>query len=129
MKSGGMGLPLMTKSGNRYIAHVLPLTSGARLNAGISYSATAAVFVRDAAIDVVSTINAAAKLYGLTPSEERVLRGVIEVGGVPAIASMLGSSVSTVKTHLEHIFKKTGASRQADLIRLIAGIESAARAS
>ncbi len=129
MKSGGMGLPLMMKSGNRYIAHVLPLTSGARLNAGISYSATAAVFVRDAAIDVVSTINAAVKLYGLTPSEERVLRGVIEVGGVPAIASMLGSSVSTVKTHLEHIFKKTGASRQADLIRLIAGFESAARAS
>ena len=129
MKSGGMGLPLMTKSGNRYIAHVLPLTSGARLNAGISYSATAAVFVRDAAIDVVSTVNATVKLYGLTPSEERVLRGVIEVGGVPAIASMLGSSVSTVKTHLEHIFKKTGASGQADLVRLIAGFESAARTS
>jgi len=30
----------------------------------------------------------------------------VAVGGVPAIASMLGSSVSTVKTHLEHIFKR-----------------------
>jgi DNA-binding CsgD family transcriptional regulator/PAS domain-containing protein len=129
MKSGGMALPLVTNSGNRYIAHALPLTSGARLDAGISYSASAAVFVREATIDVPATINTAGKLYGLTPAEERVLRGVIEVGGVPAIASMLGSSVSTVKTHLEHIFKKTGASGQADLVRLIAGFESAARTS
>jgi len=79
------------------------------LDTGLSYSAAAAVFMREAAIDVPATTNTAAKLYGLRRGG-RVLRGLIEVGGVPAIASMLGSSVSTVKTHLEHIFEKLGAS-------------------
>ena len=34
---------------------------------------------------------------------------------------MLGISEATVKTHLHHVFEKTGTGRQADLIKLIAG--------
>ncbi|MFX9138885.1 helix-turn-helix transcriptional regulator, partial [Acinetobacter baumannii] len=34
------------------------------------------------------------------------------------IAAMLGISVSTVKTHLIHVFDKTGCRRQVDLVRL-----------
>jgi DNA-binding CsgD family transcriptional regulator len=127
MEAGGMALPLMTSSGRRFIAHVLPLTSGARRDAGSHYSAVAALFIREASVDVPAAISAAALLYGLTPAEERVLRGIIEVGGIPAVATMLGASASTVKTHLEHVFKKTGTSRQAELVRLIAGFDSPAR--
>ncbi len=127
MDAGGMALPLMTASGRRFIAHVLPLTSGARACRRRDYSAVAALFVREASIDVSAAINAAALLYGLTPAEEKVLRGVIEVGGVTEVASMLGTAKSTVKTHLEHVFKKTGTSRQAELVRLIAGFDSPAR--
>lgn len=35
---------------------------------------------------------------------------------------MLGISQATVKTHLERIFGKTGTARQADLVKLIAGL-------
>jgi DNA-binding CsgD family transcriptional regulator len=35
---------------------------------------------------------------------------------------MLGVSQATVKTHLNNIFRKTGATRQSELIKLVAGI-------
>jgi DNA-binding NarL/FixJ family response regulator len=57
----------------------------------------------------------------------RVLRAMIEVGGVEPVAAVLGASRSTVKTHLEHLFEKTGTGRQAELVKLIAGFESPVR--
>jgi len=43
---------------------------------------------------------------------------------VPEVAPALGISETTVKTHLQRIFDKTGSSRQADLIKLVAGYMS-----
>ena len=61
--------------------------------------------------------------YKLTPGELRVLHAVVEVGGgVRAIADALGISQATVKTHLHHVFQKTGARRQIDLVKLVTGI-------
>jgi DNA-binding CsgD family transcriptional regulator len=40
------------------------------------------------------------------------------------IADKLGIAITTVRTHLAHIFDKTGTSRQADLIRLSAKFSS-----
>jgi DNA-binding NarL/FixJ family response regulator len=54
--------------------------------------------------------------YGL-----RVLLAVVEVGGIPEIAPMLGISEATAKTHLKHVFEKTGVNRQADLVKVVAG--------
>jgi DNA-binding CsgD family transcriptional regulator len=51
----------------------------------------------------------------------RVLATVLEQGGgVRELAERLGISLATVKTHLNHIFAKTGTRRQADLLRLAA---------
>ena len=61
-----------------------------------------------------------AELYKLTPSELRVLRAVLETGGVRAIADALGISQATVKTHLHHLFQKTGTKGQMDLVKLVA---------
>jgi DNA-binding CsgD family transcriptional regulator len=65
-----------------------------------------------------------AKQCRLTPSELRVLRALIETGGVPAIADALGISRATVRTHLHHLFQKTGAKRQIDLVKLVVGAGS-----
>jgi DNA-binding CsgD family transcriptional regulator len=126
--TSGIALPISTEGGH-FIAHVLPLTAGTRKQAGQYHLAAAALFVRRAEIDVPAAINAAARLYGLTPAEERVLRAVIEVGGVEPVAAMLGTSRSTVKTHLEHLFEKTGTGRQAELVKLIAGFYSPVRSA
>jgi DNA-binding CsgD family transcriptional regulator len=49
-----------------------------------------------------------------------VLAAVTQIGGNAALATQLGISKATVKTHLNHLFAKTGAKRQADLLRLLA---------
>jgi DNA-binding CsgD family transcriptional regulator len=41
--------------------------------------------------------------------------------GGPETAETLGVGEATVKTHLHRVFGKTGAARQADLVKLVAG--------
>jgi DNA-binding CsgD family transcriptional regulator len=116
----GIAIPLAARTGERYVAHVLPLTSGARRKAGVSYSATAAMFIRKAALDLPSPPEAVATQFKLTPAEVRVLFAIVEIGGVPEVAPVLGISEQTVKSHLHRIYEKTATKRQADLVKLIA---------
>jgi DNA-binding CsgD family transcriptional regulator len=120
----GVALPLTAPHGERYVAHVLPLTSGARRRAGIVHSAVAALFVRKAALDLPHPLEAIASAFKLTPAEMRVLMMIVQVGGVPEVAPVLGISETTVKTHLQRVFAKTGTSRQADIVKLVAGYMS-----
>lgn len=119
--SKGIAVPLIACDGENYVAHILPLTSGARRRAGIVYAAAAAVFVRKAALEAPSAPETIAKAYKLTPTELRVLLAIVEVGGVPEVAVALGVAESTIKTHVGRLFEKTGAGRQADLVKLVAG--------
>jgi DNA-binding CsgD family transcriptional regulator len=120
----GIDLPLRAQDGTRYVAHVLPLTSGARRLAGTAYSAVAALFVRKSAIEVPSPPEVIARAYRLTPTELRVLLAIVEVGGVPEVAVALGVAESTIKTHLGHLFEKTSVTRQADLVKIVAGFST-----
>jgi DNA-binding CsgD family transcriptional regulator len=43
---------------------------------------------------------------------------------VPDVAAKLDVSETTIKTHLGRLFAKTGTSRQADLVKLVAGFSS-----
>jgi DNA-binding CsgD family transcriptional regulator len=117
----GGAVPLTGRDGEHYVAHVLSLTAGARRQVGADDSAVAAVFVQKASLDMPCPQQAIAKLYKLTPTELRVLSGIVQVGGVPDVAEVMGISVSTVKTHLRRLFAKTGTDRQADLVKLVAG--------
>jgi DNA-binding CsgD family transcriptional regulator/PAS domain-containing protein len=117
----GIALPLRAQDGSHYVMHVLPLTSGARRLAGIAYSATAALFIRKVATEAPSAPETIARAYHLTPTELRVLLAIVEVGGVPEVAVALGIAESTVKTHLGNLVLKTGAGRQADLVKIAAG--------
>lgn len=47
---------------------------------------------------------------------------IVEIGGVPEVAHMLGISQATVKTYLQRVFGKTNTARQADLVELVAGL-------
>jgi DNA-binding CsgD family transcriptional regulator len=116
----GIAIPLMALDGEHHVAHVLPLTSGARRRAGSTYAAAAAVFVHKAAVDTPSPQEVIGKLYKLTPTELRVLLAIVEVGGVPEVADALGVAVSTVRTHLGRLFEKTNTKRQVDLVKLVA---------
>jgi DNA-binding CsgD family transcriptional regulator len=121
----GIAIALASEDRARYIADVLPLTSGARREAGRAHGAAVAVFVRKAALDMRSALESIAQAYKLTARELSVLMGIVEVGGVPEVAAVLGLSEATVKTYLRTVFRKTGASRQAELVKLVAGFASA----
>jgi DNA-binding CsgD family transcriptional regulator/PAS domain-containing protein len=117
----GIAVPLIGKDGERYIAHALPLTSGARRSAGIVNTAAVALFVRKATLAVSSAPQAIGSAFKLTPTELRVLLAIVEVGGIPEVAAAFGIADTTVRTHVSRLFEKTGTSRQADLVKLVAG--------
>lgn len=123
LDAGGIVLGSAGAEDGHFVAQVLPLGSGARREVGLAAGAVAALFVRKAGIDLARAVDAAAKLYGLTPAEARVLQGVMQTRGVAAASGRLKISASAVKRHLEHVFVKTGCKRQADLAKLIAGFD------
>jgi len=43
---------------------------------------------------------------------------------VPQVATALGVSEATVRTHVARLFDKTGTSRQADLVKVVAGFSN-----
>jgi DNA-binding CsgD family transcriptional regulator len=118
----GVAVPLTGSSDERWFAHVLPLTSGRRQEAGQASAAVAAVFIRKSAPNAPPPLEAIAELYKFTAGEVRVLEAMLRVNGVQAIADMLGVAPGTVKTHLHNVFRKTGTKRQADLVKLVAGL-------
>ncbi|MCJ2058184.1 LuxR C-terminal-related transcriptional regulator [Methylobacterium sp. J-048] len=120
MKACPPSIVLTNKQRERYLVHVLPLSSGARQTGSLGDRAQAAVFVRKTEVPITSGIEVLAKLHGLTASEARVLQAAVALGSVAEIASSLGVGVATVKTHLASLFAKTGTHRRSELVSAVA---------
>jgi DNA-binding CsgD family transcriptional regulator/PAS domain-containing protein len=116
----GIAVPLSGQNGERYVAHALPLTSGARRCAAITHAA-AALFIRKTAPAAAARPAVIGTAFKLTPTELRVLLAIVELGSVPEVAAALGVAHTTVRTHVGRLFEKTGARRQADLVKLVTG--------
>ena len=59
-------------------------------------------------------------LYRLTPAEAAVAMAIARGEGLQAAGDELDISLTTARTHLQHVFEKTETRRQAELVRLIA---------
>lgn len=112
---------VLSLNGDRYMLHMMPVQSLMRTHSAVPGKAVAALFVRRVEMDGRSCAELVARMFELTPAEMRVLLAIVNGGGVPETAKALGVAETTVKTHLQRILAKTGASRQADLVRLTAG--------
>ena len=97
-------------------AHVLPLT-GSDFRTRLQPAAVAAVFIGTPP-DEQEGADTVAAAFGLTPAEARVLANLFAGRTLAETAVMLRIGRTTAKTHLEHIFLKTGVTRQAELMRL-----------
>jgi DNA-binding CsgD family transcriptional regulator len=116
---------LLTAQGREcYVAHVLPLAAAARRRAGAPGKVAAAVFVRRATLEIPSSPDVIRRAYQLTPTELRVLLAIVNIGGIPEVATALGVAGTTIKTHVGRLFEKTGAGRQADLVKVVAGFST-----
>lgn len=113
--SGLESLPLKLRSGEPAVAYVLPLnvTGGNRPS---GHGSTVAL-VLCSAHDGRAPVHALASLYGLTDAESRVLMHISHGRNRAQTATELQVADSTVKSHLEHIFEKTGMTSQAELMK------------
>ena len=59
------------------------------------------------------------QVYNLTPAESRVISKLLDNPDIESTANALHISVSTVRTHLKHIFRKTQTNRQSTLFHKI----------
>lgn len=117
---GALSVTHCTKSGERMTVHVLPLAAGTRRAATAPSSAAAAILVSRETWDLPRRLQLAARLYALTPAESRVVSVLLTGCTVGGAARVLGIKEATVKTHLQHVFDKTGTRRQIDLAQRIA---------
>ena len=113
----GIGIPIPQSGGDPLVIHVLPLRRS-RVRSGLIQRAVAVLFVASASAPPRLPHDALIQLYDLTPAEVRVFELICEGQTPAAISALLGIAVSTVKTHLFHVFEKTGCRRQTDLVRL-----------
>jgi DNA-binding CsgD family transcriptional regulator len=57
--------------------------------------------------------------YALTPAEARVAVGIGQAYSPADVAGQLAIAIGTVRFQMHQVFRKTGVSRQADLVRLV----------
>jgi DNA-binding CsgD family transcriptional regulator len=121
--SAGIGIPTPQANGEAGLIHVLPLMRG-DVQARIAPRASAALFITVAADGVGPPPAVLAALFDLSAAEVRTLERLLAGDTLAEAAHKLGIAITTARTHLAHIFDKTGASRQADLIHLAAKFSS-----
>ncbi|MGQ0455564.1 MAG: response regulator transcription factor [Hyphomicrobium sp.] len=111
---------LPRRDGRVAIAHVRPLARGAsRVERDLG--AAAALFITEAD-RIAPSLDGLARLFELTPAETRVLEKIASGMNRKETAAALGLADSTVKTHLENIYAKTGAPDRSALCRLAANL-------
>lgn len=59
------------------------------------------------------------RLYDLTPAEARLAAVLVQGKNIVEAAEELHVSQNTARTHLKHIFQKTGVKRQSELVQLL----------
>ncbi|MCI5073658.1 helix-turn-helix transcriptional regulator [Oricola sp.] len=57
--------------------------------------------------------------HGLTPAETRLVESLLAGASVAEHAESLGISNNTARVHMQRVLEKTGARRQAELVRML----------
>ena len=109
---------LIQVDGRKFAAHIVPLAGRLRDRTGARH-ATVAMFVQ--AVGELQPLSGEVlgKLYGLTQAETRLIGLLATDLTLEEAAASLGVARTTARTHLRHIFDKTGTKRQSELMKLV----------
>jgi DNA-binding CsgD family transcriptional regulator/PAS domain-containing protein len=114
----GRSLTCFRPSGKRpYVIHVLP--SHRRDADEPPRQAMALVLIIDPEDERAPAAALLRRLYHLTEAEAEVALQVMHGADLKQISDESSISLTTVRTHLQHVFDKTDTHRQADLVRLL----------
>lgn len=108
-------LALAGKDERRYSA----LVEAPDLQVPATGAAAALVFLREIDGCTLPTPAALGDLFGLNPSEARLAHALASGLDIKEAAEAQGITLSTARTYLKRLFLKTGANRQAELVRLL----------
>ena len=114
-------LDIVATDGTQLAGHLVKLPTSPPHARMPRHPATFVFFVRPVTPEQVSYGATLQQRYRLTPREMSVVVALVETGGVPEIAALLGLSKATVESHLKAIFIKMSVQRQADVVKLAAG--------
>lgn len=81
--------------------------------------AKVAVFLSDPNLEQPISIESLISVYNLTPSEAQVSIGLANGHSIDQIATSSNHSAHTIRSQLKSVFRKTGVSRQSELIKLL----------
>jgi DNA-binding CsgD family transcriptional regulator len=81
--------------------------------------ARVAVFLSDPNLQQPISIDSLVSVYNLTPSEAQVAISLANGHSIDKIASSSNHSAHTIRSQLKSVFRKTGVSRQSELIKLL----------
>lgn len=103
-----------------FVITVAPLR-GERVAALASFSdmPTVVVFVTDPDAALDRHADSLRKIYKLTAAEAKIVLAIAQGGPLVEAAERLGITLNTAKTQLKRVMDKTGATRQAELIKLL----------
>lgn len=85
----------------------------------IAARAAMAFFVSDPEEGHIPASEALGEIYSLTPAESEIVQLLAKGLSLEEIAEGRGISVNTARSHLKHVFSKTGTSRQSELLALV----------
>jgi DNA-binding CsgD family transcriptional regulator len=115
-----------TRDEGRLIASVAPLAGSDHFRLGYQKRAVVRLRLldesRDQSLDALLI-----SLFDLQPSHARLARSLIGGQDLRNAATQLGLSYSSARTYLDHVFRKTGTSRQSELVALMKSLQAASR--
>ncbi|MEN8169021.1 MAG: hypothetical protein ABFS08_02190 [Pseudomonadota bacterium] len=119
----GSGIRVTAENGEQqFNLIVTPYPARSTTHLGTNTRICAAVFIHDTAQKGTLSADLLKTLYELTPAEIRLAEGIVD-GLTPTEASAkFGVSVATTRTQLRSLFAKTDTQRQAELVRLLSGL-------
>lgn len=119
-EADGLTLPVPAAAGGEaLVAHLTPLAGAGQDLFGAARWLVICARVNEAGgVDPVLLQN----LFGLTPAEVRVARGLASGETLSGLAAHHGLGRETVRSQLKSVMLKTRTHRQADLVRLLTGM-------
>jgi DNA-binding CsgD family transcriptional regulator len=111
-------LPGLEGEGKDLIAWLMPLTSSLRSRFSTGRDARFAIVLKHAEEAVALPDAAFVRHHELTEGETRLLTLLMQGMNLVESAAACDLSYNTMKTHLRNLFRKTGATRQAELVNM-----------
>ncbi|MEV8466009.1 LuxR C-terminal-related transcriptional regulator [Fluviibacterium sp. DFM31] len=76
----------------------------------------------DGDADLDRRLTVAQAVFGLSDGQLRVARHIADGDSLPEVATALGISINTARTHLSRLYEKTGVNAQTALVRLLLSV-------